>query len=152
MDLTETGILEDNPALQLVLAEYRAREVAVAKERAEERRQAQRAAKLDAEAHNPESEDTSTGRDDQHPPADDSSNSPFEKTSDDRWLQRVSDVEGVPDEELSSAHGLLIAWGFIKFKLIGREGMVYQLSTLGIQAAEGRLGTLASDAPLDEAA
>ena len=45
----------------------------------------------------------------------------------------------MPDEELSSAHGLLIAWGFIKFKLIGREGIVYQLSSLGIQAAEGRL-------------
>ena len=45
-------------------------------------------------------------------------------------------IEGVPDEELSGIHGKLIAFGFLKFKFLGREGFSYQLTQLG------RLGAL----------
>lgn len=52
----------------------------------------------------------------------------------DGWVPRVYHAEQIPVEELSSIHGKLIAYGFLKFDLAGRDGGVrYQLTPLGKQ-------------------
>lgn len=63
-----------------------------------------------------------------------------------RWLPRVSAVDGVEAEDLSRAHGRLIAHGFLKCDLTdGAAGIVYQLTPEGRQI-------LARMAPGDESA
>jgi hypothetical protein len=53
----------------------------------------------------------------------------------DGWVPRVAEVPKVDPAELSGVHGRLIAFGFLKFDLAGRElGMRYQLTPLGRQA------------------
>ncbi len=53
------------------------------------------------------------------------------------WIPRLAEVEGVDSKELSKIHGKLIALGYLKFQLSGREkGMCYQVSPLGKQALE----------------
>lgn len=63
-----------------------------------------------------------------------------------RWLPRISAVNGVDAEDLSRAHGRLIAHGFLKCDLTDcSAGIVYQLTPEGRQI-------LARMAPDDESA
>ncbi|HEY0985222.1 hypothetical protein [Schlesneria sp.] len=58
----------------------------------------------------------------------------------DGWTPRIFHVEDVPVEELSGIHGKLIAYGFLKFDLAGRDGgLRYQLTPLGKQGIQGRI-------------
>ena len=53
------------------------------------------------------------------------------------WIPRLPEIEGVDSKDLSKKHGKLIALGYLKFQLTGREkGMCYQVSSLGRQALE----------------
>ncbi len=55
----------------------------------------------------------------------------------DGWLPRLRSVDGIEGEALARAHGQLIALGFLKFELMGREdGMRYQVSPLGKRTIE----------------
>jgi hypothetical protein len=50
-------------------------------------------------------------------------------------VPRVQTAEEVPTADLSGIHGKLIAYGFLKFDLAGRDGGIrYQLTPLGKQA------------------
>jgi hypothetical protein len=56
----------------------------------------------------------------------------------DGWVPRLQEVPETPNEELPGIHGKLIAFGFLKFDLAGRDGGIrYQLSPLGKQAISG---------------
>lgn len=56
----------------------------------------------------------------------------------DGWTARVHNVPEIPDTELAGIHGKLIAFGFLKFDLGGRDlGVRYQLTPLGRQALNG---------------
>lgn len=53
----------------------------------------------------------------------------------DGWVPRVASVPAVDVAKLSSVHGRLIAFGFLKFDLSNRDiGMRYQLTPLARQA------------------
>jgi len=55
----------------------------------------------------------------------------------DGWLTRQHQIDGVQSEELSSIHGRLIAFGFLKFQLADRaRGVLYQLSNYAHQALD----------------
>ncbi len=46
------------------------------------------------------------------------------------WLPRLHHVEGVAEEHIPRIHGKLIALGFLKFQINGRDsGVVYQVTT-----------------------
>ena len=52
----------------------------------------------------------------------------------DGWVPRVQEVSDIPVADLSGIHGRLIAFGFLKFDLAGRDGGIrYQLTPLGKQ-------------------
>lgn len=52
----------------------------------------------------------------------------------DGWVPRLHDIPEVPGEELPGIHGKLIAFGYLKFDLAGRDaGIRYQLTPLGKQ-------------------
>lgn len=52
----------------------------------------------------------------------------------DGWVPRLHEITDVPSEELPGIHGKLIAFGFLKFDLAGRDaGIRYQLTPLGKQ-------------------
>jgi hypothetical protein len=58
--------------------------------------------------------------------------------SQDGWVDRVFELSGVEDDQLSKYHGRLIALGLLDFELGGRgEGMRYQVSSLGKQTLRG---------------
>ncbi len=70
----------------------------------------------------------------------------------DGWVPRVSQVPDVDVTKLSSIHGRLIAFGFLKFDLSDREiGMRYQLTPMARQAL-GENITAGSDLELAESA
>lgn len=70
----------------------------------------------------------------------------------DGWIPRVTEVETIDPAVLPSIHGKLIAFGFLKFDLSGRDaGMRYQLTPQGKQALIGKSLT-EEDACEDEAA
>ena len=57
----------------------------------------------------------------------------------DGWIPRVIEVETIDSAALPSIHGKLIAFGFLKFDLSGRDaGMRYQLTPQGKQALLGK--------------
>ena len=50
----------------------------------------------------------------------------------DGWTPRVLEAPEIATDELSGIHGKLIAFGFLKFDLAGRDGGIrYQLTPLG---------------------
>ena len=52
----------------------------------------------------------------------------------DGWTPRVHEAGDIPATELPGIHGKLIAFGFLKFDLAGRDGGIrYQLTPLGRQ-------------------
>ena len=70
----------------------------------------------------------------------------------DGWIPRVIEVEAIDTAALPSIHGKLIAFGFLKFDLSGRDaGMRYQLTPQGKQALLGK-GLVEEDSYEDEAA
>jgi len=50
----------------------------------------------------------------------------------DGWVPRITEIDQIPATELSAIHGKLIAYGFLKFDLAGRDGGIrYQLTPIG---------------------
>ena len=50
----------------------------------------------------------------------------------DGWIGRLESIDGVPSDQLSRAHGRLIAFGLLKFEMTDRvSGIRYQVTTLG---------------------
>lgn len=57
----------------------------------------------------------------------------------DGWIPRVTEVAAIESTKLPAIHGKLIAFGFLKFDLAGRDaGMRYQLTPQGKQALLGQ--------------
>ncbi len=57
----------------------------------------------------------------------------------DGWIPRVTEVAAIESAKLPAIHGKLIAFGFLKFDLAGRDaGMRYQLTPQGKQALLGQ--------------
>ena len=57
----------------------------------------------------------------------------------DGWVPRVTEVAAIEPAKLPAIHGKLIAFGFLKFDLSGRDaGMRYQLTPQGKQALLGK--------------
>lgn len=55
----------------------------------------------------------------------------------DGWLERVNTLPGFTSDDLTTLHGQLIALGFLKFEISGRNvGLRYQISPRGRQALE----------------
>ncbi|HID23904.1 MAG TPA: hypothetical protein EYP14_16100 [Planctomycetaceae bacterium] len=53
------------------------------------------------------------------------------------WLPRLSRVEGVPSDKMAAIHGKLIALGWLRFHLQGRnDGVLYRLSSEGLRALQ----------------
>ena len=56
----------------------------------------------------------------------------------DGWVPRPSEFQGIETSQLSSIHGKLIAFGFLKFDVSGRDvGVRYQLTPEGRRAVNG---------------
>lgn len=48
------------------------------------------------------------------------------------WVTRLSEVEGIPPQEISRIHGKLIAFGLLEFELAGRSaGVRYRVTRDG---------------------
>jgi hypothetical protein len=60
-----------------------------------------------------------------------------EEENADAWVPRVTSIEGIEASVLSQLHGGLIARGYLKYELFGRQlGMRYRLTPEGRRAAE----------------
>ena len=56
----------------------------------------------------------------------------------DGWVPRIHEFPSAKLEELPGIHGKLIAFGFLKFDLAGRDGGIrYQLTPLGKRGING---------------
>lgn len=70
----------------------------------------------------------------------------------DGWVPRLVEIPETPTEELPQIHGKLIAFGFLKFDLTGRDGGIrYQLTPLGKQRLSGTAVVEDDDAPAESA-
>ena len=127
MFFPELQLLDENPNWRCLLQAYLTKTLEAAEARAVERKQAKAAAQQSADQT-----EVPTETEEELSDTDDDSESFAEA----RWLSRLQKVEGVEADELSSVHGNLIAYGFLKFKLAGRDGLVYMLTTLGRRGAE----------------
>ena len=68
------------------------------------------------------------------------------------WVPRQTVVAGIDPAQLSSIHGKLIAFGMLKFDVVGRDvGVQYQLTSLGRRALLGE-SEIAEGAELAESA
>jgi hypothetical protein len=57
------------------------------------------------------------------------------------WVPRLTEIEGIDEADLPRIHGRLIAFGYLKFQLTGRNcGVAYQLSSQGRRALGGADG------------
>lgn len=67
----------------------------------------------------------------------------------DGWVPRIHNIPEIPSEELPGIHGKLIAFGFLKFDVAGRdEGIRYQLTPLGKQGINASVASQV-DEPTD---
>ena len=123
MIFSDVKLVDDNPSWLLVLQAYRALELEAAEARAVEREKAKAAQEI------AESED-----DGNDASSDDQAKKGLAAFADDRWTPRLCEIEGVDGEELSAIYGKLIAYELLKVKLLGRDGLVYQLTNLGKRA------------------
>lgn len=74
-----------------------------------------------------------------------------EEENADAWVPRVTTIDGVEPAILSQLHGGLIARGYLKYELFGRQiGMRYRLTPEGRRAAESP--TTAEPVVIDAAA
>lgn len=56
----------------------------------------------------------------------------------DGWIGRLTSIADIPPESLSSVHGKLIAFGYLKFELTAKDASLrYQLTPLGRSAVTG---------------
>lgn len=56
----------------------------------------------------------------------------------DGWLPRINFVEGIEEEQMSRAHGRMICFGFLKFRLGDRlEGIKYQIGPDAVRILNG---------------
>ncbi len=59
----------------------------------------------------------------------DAEDEPTERT---RWIVRIREINGVPQDCLAPSHGRLIALGHLQFQLQGRDaGVVYRITSTG---------------------
>lgn len=125
----EMDLLIESPDLRTVLAAYHAEEQAVTEAHAA----ARKAAKKAEPAEEPPEADASEDEE-----AEDATpeTSYVAENADERWIPRLASVEGVEEENLAVAHGRLIAYGLLKFKLMNRAGVGYQLTSLGRRGVE----------------
>ena len=127
MSFSDLQLLDENPTWRCLLEAYLTKTLEAAEERAAERKRAKATAKQSADQA-----EASTEPEEELSDTDDDS----ESFAEDRWLSRIDEVDGVDSDELPSVHGKLIAYGFLKFQLSGRDGLVYQLTSLGRRGAE----------------
>ncbi len=69
-----------------------------------------------------------------------------------RWIPRLRAMDGIDAPELSQTHGRLIAYGLLRFQLVGAgiaAGLEYQLSPLGRQALGEAEAPADDDAPAE---
>jgi hypothetical protein len=71
----------------------------------------------------------------------------------DGWVARPAEFEGIEPDQVSSIHGKLIAFGFLKFDVSGRDvGVRYQLTHEGRRALTGETAPVADDVDFAESA
>ncbi|MEQ9407829.1 MAG: hypothetical protein RIK87_08875 [Fuerstiella sp.] len=64
----------------------------------------------------------------------------------DGWLERIDALPDLTAEMLTQLHGQLIAMGFLKFEIAGRNiGLRYQISPKGKQALDRALSAESTD-------
>jgi hypothetical protein len=69
----------------------------------------------------------------------------------DGWIPRPAELIGVDSQRLSSVHGKLIAFGFLKFDVSGRDiGVRYQLTPQGRRALFGETADSEESSPASE--
>ena len=69
----------------------------------------------------------------------------------DGWLERIDTLPDMDAELLTKLHGELIAKGFLKFQIAGRNiGLRYQISTGGKQAVERALAAEEGSGPAEQ--
>lgn len=69
----------------------------------------------------------------------------------DAWVPRVREVAGVDPSHLAPIHGKLIALGWLKFELSGRDaGVLYQVTAAGRLALSGAEPTADENAASEE--
>jgi hypothetical protein len=113
MERTLAALLADDPTWRAVLAAYERAEQALAARLV-------RSAPLIPPSAVPASDETVPAAEPQTP------ESPRRRPT---GVPRLTSVEGVPDDELSSIHGRLIAAGLLQFDVLSREeGLVYRLT------------------------
>ncbi|HVJ84109.1 MAG TPA: hypothetical protein VM452_00620 [Caulifigura sp.] len=120
--------LTEQPAATLLLAAYVEREAQLPKRPARTAVAAATAAASPIEPPPPAVETE---------PAAPDENAADEAENADAWCARVTALEGVDAEKLSQLHGGLIARGYLKYELFGRQlGLRYRLTPDGRRAAE----------------
>ena len=125
--------LTEQPAATLLLAAYVEREAQLPKRPARTAAATATAAGAVVEASPVEPTPPAAGTE----PAAADENAADEAENADAWCARVTALEGVEVEQLSQLHGGLIARGYLKYELFGRQlGMRYRLTPDGRRAAE----------------
>ncbi|HVJ68131.1 MAG TPA: hypothetical protein VM510_09120 [Caulifigura sp.] len=123
-----TDWLQEQPAAAAILAAYAEREALLPKRPA--RSAATSVAATEAVVTAGEAE-----------PAAGQDNSADEAENADAWVPRIAAVEGLEAAQLSQLHGGLIARGYLKYELFGRQiGMRYRLTPEGRRAADSSTG------------
>ncbi len=118
MDQTPDWLMEQ-PAACLILAAY-----------------AEREALLPRRAPKPVAADPAAPPAEEPPPME-SDEPANEAENADSWIPRISSVDGIDPAVLSQLHGGLIARGYLKYELFGRQiGMRYRLTPDGRRAAD----------------
>jgi len=70
-----------------------------------------------------------------------------------RWVARIREIEGVPQDCLAPSHGRLIALGHLQFQLQGRDaGVVYRITSTGRAVLAAAGNDMMTTAPLRRSA
>jgi hypothetical protein len=141
----EIQLMEDDPSRLVVLRAYRAATEALAEHEKSAARKAsadhETVAKNanDAAAVQPEPattlvEDSQDDESDEFYEADETQSGESPRRQSAKWLPRITQIEGIDQQELSKIHGQFIAYGLLKCDLADRSsGMVYQLTSTAKQ-------------------
>lgn len=134
----ELELIQENPSWIAVLKAYQAAQEELAARLADAAEQSAQSKKVTSSAEpSPDSPDDEEGRDDisGSGDSDESGSESTARKRTPRWVQRITRVPGIDDDELSKIHGRLIAYDLLKCDLAGRaDGMVYQLTSSGRSA------------------
>jgi len=135
--------LQEQPAATLILAAYAAREAQLPK----------RAPRRTEAAETPAEPVSESGPPPESVPAPDVEAGANDEENADAWVARISSVDGVETSILSQLHGGLIARGYLKYELFGRQlGLRYRLTPEGRRAAETAVPVSAEAIPAGAAA